>query len=233
MHSLSSAVDGFGSSQVRFVVAESPAETGCPEASPTFPKASDESAVLVPIQGESQPLPSVQPAPGEPEQLPSPAPEKPPGVVAGRVPYRIVPICQLKADISGSKDARRADLHPDKRDYAAEAFADRQVIDARGTSGWRPLSYAPLGPAASVCHPPAYFAQPRLERYGHSLFLQPVWSGAHFYGTVMTLPAMWMVRRPWNHVCRDPLTDPAGFDATAEFFRPPVTQMDGPQDVAP
>jgi hypothetical protein len=121
----------------------------------------------------------------------------------------------------------------DKRDYAAEAFADRQVIDARGNIGWQPLSYAPLGPAATICHPPTYFAEPGLERYGHSRWLQPIWSGAHFYGTVLALPGMWTVRRPWNHVCRDPMTDPAGFDATAEFFQPPTVRIDGPQDATP
>ena len=29
------------------------------------------------------------------------------------------------------------------------------------------------------------------------------------------LPGLWIVQRPWNHVCRSPRTDPAGFDATA------------------
>jgi hypothetical protein len=72
-----------------------------------------------------------------------------------------------------------------------------------------------------------------LERYGRSHLLQPVWSGAQFYGTVMVLPAMWMIRRPWNHVGRDPRNDPAGFDATAEFFRPPVVSLEGPGEAAP
>jgi len=158
----------------------------------------------------------------QPERIASPVPEKPPQVEADQGPYQIGPICRLKADIAQPETATRADLHPDKRNYAAAVFAGRPAIDARGTSRWEPLSYAPLGPGAMVCHPPAYFAEPGLERYGDSHRLQPIWSGAHFYGTVIGLPGLWMVRRPWNHVCRDPLTDPAGFDATADFFRPPA-----------
>lgn len=188
------AADGPGSSRLRFTPGAVPADTAPPDA---------------------------QPAPGEPERIASPVPERPPQVAAEAGPYRIEPICKLQADIAQPEVAARADLHPDKRNYAAAVFAGRPLIDARGTSRWAPLSYAPLGPAATICHPPAYFAEPGLDRYGDSRLLQPVWSGAHFYGTVIALPGLWMVRRPWNHVCRDPRSDPAGFDATAEFFGPP------------
>jgi len=233
MNSLGSAADGFGPNQVRFLIADAPAETSPPAVSPNLPGVLSEPADPPSSHPDSQPLPGVKPTPGEPERIASPVPEKPPAVAAHKVPYRIVPICRLRADISQPEVAKRTDLHPDKRNYAAEVFADRQVIDARGSIGWNPLSYAPLGPAASVCHRPAYFAEAGLERYGNSRLLQPVWSGAHFYGTVMALPALWMVRRPWNHVCRDPITDPAGLDATAEFFQPPTVQVDGPDDGAP
>lgn len=195
IHTACFAADGLGSSRLRFMPGELPAAASRPDA---------------------------QPAPGEPERIASPVPEKPAQVATDAGPYRIVPICKLKADIAQPEVAARADLHPDKWNYAAAVFAGRPAIDARGTSSWAPLSYAPLGPAATICHPPAYFAEPGLDRYGDSWLLQPVWSGVHFYGTVIALPGLWMVRRPWNHVCRDPRTDPAGFDATAEFFRPPA-----------
>jgi hypothetical protein len=224
MHSFSSGFDGFGPSQLRFMVAESPAETATPGDPSSSRESPGNSSVL---------LPNAKLPPGEPEPLPSPPPEESPATATDRVPYRIVPICRLQADISQPEAAKRTGVPSDKRDYAAEAFADRPVIDARGNIGWQPLSYTPLGPAATFCHPPAYFAEPGLERYGRSRWLQPCWSGAHFYGKVLALPAMWTVRPPWNHVCRDPMTDPAGFDATAEFFQPPTVRIDGPRDATP
>jgi hypothetical protein len=44
--------------------------------------------------------------------------------------------------------------------------------------------------AASVCHKPLYFEDVQLERYGHSAgpVLQPLISGAHFFGNVLLLP---------------------------------------------
>jgi hypothetical protein len=44
--------------------------------------------------------------------------------------------------------------------------------------------------ASGVCHKPLYFEEPALERYGHSSgpVLQPLLSGAHFFGNVIALP---------------------------------------------
>lgn len=47
-----------------------------------------------------------------------------------------------------------------------------------------------LWKASGVCHKPLYFEQVQLERYGHSWgpVLDPIVSGAHFFGTVPILP---------------------------------------------
>ncbi len=44
--------------------------------------------------------------------------------------------------------------------------------------------------ASALCHKPLYFEDVHLERYGHSWgpLLQPVMSGAHFFGSVLALP---------------------------------------------
>ena len=45
--------------------------------------------------------------------------------------------------------------------------------------------------ASALCHKPLYFEEPGIERYGHSAgpILQPVLSGAHFFGSVLLLPS--------------------------------------------
>ncbi len=47
-----------------------------------------------------------------------------------------------------------------------------------------------LWKASALCHKPLYFEDLHLERYGHSWgpLLQPVMSGAHFFGNVLALP---------------------------------------------
>jgi hypothetical protein len=44
--------------------------------------------------------------------------------------------------------------------------------------------------ASALCHKPLYFQEMALERYGHSCspLLQPIISGAHFFGAVIILP---------------------------------------------
>ena len=222
------AGDDNGSSSIRFMLAESPPDEEPSANAVLMAKTANENTTMPTsfyrlLQAElTEELPHAGPALGAAGEPPMSSPEELPLGPAEQLPYQLVPISRLRADIDQGAAARTTDLHPDQRDFAAQAFADRQVIDARGIIGWRPLSYTPLGTAAAVCHRPTYFAQPRLERYGESRLLQPAWSGAHFYATVVVLPAAWMVRRPWQRVCRHPAHDPAGFDATAEFFQPPM-----------
>jgi hypothetical protein len=47
-----------------------------------------------------------------------------------------------------------------------------------------------LWKASGLCHKPLYFEQVQLERYGHDWgpALQPIMSGAHFFGTIPILP---------------------------------------------
>ena len=44
--------------------------------------------------------------------------------------------------------------------------------------------------ASGLCHKPLYFEQKNLERYGHAAhpLIQPALSGAHFFGSIVTLP---------------------------------------------
>ena len=53
---------------------------------------------------------------------------------------------------------------------------------------WAPVTY--MWKASGLCHKPLYFEQVQLERYGHDWgpVLQPIMSGAHFFGTIPILP---------------------------------------------
>lgn len=55
--------------------------------------------------------------------------------------------------------------------------------------------------AAGYCHHPLYFEDWMLERYGHSHgYLDPVFSGAHFFVTLTVLPYKMGVELPWECV---------------------------------
>lgn len=57
-----------------------------------------------------------------------------------------------------------------------------------GERCYSPLTYT--WKASALCHKPLYFEQIQLERYGHDAgpIVQPVISGAHFFGAVLLLP---------------------------------------------
>ena len=88
-----------------------------------------------------------------------------------------------------------------------------------------PYGRSVLGPGwlvnatpADFCHPPLYFEEANLERYGRSRgFLQPAVSGAKFFATIPSLPVLMIVHRPrccydWNHPYK------------AGFMAPPVSE---------
>lgn len=61
---------------------------------------------------------------------------------------------------------------------------------------WSPITYT--WKASALCHKPLYFEQQQLERYGHSWgpVLQPVISGAHFFGHLAVLPYSMGLKTP-------------------------------------
>jgi len=52
--------------------------------------------------------------------------------------------------------------------------------------------------ASALCHKPLYFEQPQMERYGHTFgpVIQPFFSGAHFFVSVVALPYKMGVEPP-------------------------------------
>ncbi len=54
--------------------------------------------------------------------------------------------------------------------------------------------------ASALCHKPLYFEDVHVERYGHSWgpMIQPVMSGAHFFGNVVALPYKLGMDPPWE-----------------------------------
>ena len=84
--------------------------------------------------------------------------------------------------------------------------------------------------AAAICHKPLYFEQVQLERYGHSWgpFVQPIMSGAHFFGSIPILPYKMGIRTPNECVytlgyyrpgsCAPYMIDPIPFTWRAALF---------------
>jgi hypothetical protein len=70
-------------------------------------------------------------------------------------------------------------------DYPFECGLGEDLFQARS---WPQITY--MWKAAGLCHKPLYFEQVQLERYGHSWppVVQPLLSGAHFFGTLPILP---------------------------------------------
>jgi hypothetical protein len=70
-------------------------------------------------------------------------------------------------------------------DYPFECEGMRPAFEPRA---WSQTVY--LWKASGICHKPLYFEQVQLERYGHDWgpVLQPIMSGAHFFGTIPILP---------------------------------------------
>jgi len=84
---------------------------------------------------------------------------------------------------------------------------------------WAPMTFA--WKATAACHRPLYFEETALERYGHTAgpIRQPILSGAHFFGSLITLPYQAGINPPWE--CRYPLgTYRPG--SCAPYFLPPI-----------
>lgn len=80
--------------------------------------------------------------------------------------------------------------------------------------------------ASALCHKPLYFEEVALERYGHSMgVLQPIVSGAHFFGTIPILPYKMGLTPPQECIyalgyyrpgnCAPYMISPLGFTARA------------------
>lgn len=61
---------------------------------------------------------------------------------------------------------------------------------------WAEITY--MWKASALCHKPLYFEDVALERYGHSWgpFVQPIMSGAHFFGRLPILPYCMGLKTP-------------------------------------
>jgi hypothetical protein len=93
---------------------------------------------------------------------------------------------------------------------------------------WASTTY--LWKASGLCHKPLYFEQVQLERYGHDWgpVLQPIVSGAHFFGTFPILPYKMGLETPQECVyslgyyrpgsCAPYMIEPLGFTWRAAAF---------------
>lgn len=72
------------------------------------------------------------------------------------------------------------------RSYSALYFSRTGPESATGRS-WQAADFAWI--PSGDCYQPLYFNEPNLERHGYSHgLLQPIYSAAHFYGTIPALP---------------------------------------------
>ncbi|HWA23054.1 MAG TPA: hypothetical protein VG735_11715, partial [Caulobacterales bacterium] len=93
---------------------------------------------------------------------------------------------------------------------------------------WAQVTY--LWKAPSMCNKPLYFEDVQLERYGHDWgpVLQPIMSGAHFFGTVPILPYKMGLEPPQECIytlgyyrpgsCAPYIIEPIGFTWRAAAF---------------
>jgi len=108
-------------------------------------------------------------------------------------------------------------------------FACGLGSDLHAPRSWEQITY--MWKASGTCHKPLYFEQVQLERYGHSWgpYLQPIMSGAHFFGSVAALPYNMGIRTPNECVytlgyyrpgsCAPYMIDPVPFTWRAVFFQ--------------
>lgn len=98
---------------------------------------------------------------------------------------------------------------------------------------WCDITY--MWKASGLCHKPLYFEDVHLERYGHSWgpFVQPLVSGAHFFGTLPILPYKMGLKTPNECVytlghyrpgdCAPYLIDPIPFTWRAALYQAGAT----------
>lgn len=102
----------------------------------------------------------------------------------GSVVVRTVNGTQRKVPLHQLSDEDRCYVHawwelPEECNFESEPFVMRDF--RMSTFTWT---------AAVACHKPLYFEEVGLERYGHTAgpLVQPIVSGAHFFGNVFMLP---------------------------------------------
>lgn len=90
-------------------------------------------------------------------------------------------------DLSIRVDGEAGQDYPFECGFGNEMHTPRQ---------WPQITY--MWKASGLCHKPLYFEQVQLERYGHSWgpYVQPIMSGAHFFGSVAILPYKMGIRTP-------------------------------------
>ena len=119
------------------------------------------------------------------------------------------------------------DIRPEEgelpKDLAAAKFLDvGEVRHPAGTNRPWPL-YEFWWEAPAVCHRPLYFEEVNLERYGYSHgLIQPILSGAHFFGKVPALPYL-MTAEPHRDCVYTLGHYPPGSYAPYHIHYPPVS----------
>ena len=94
--------------------------------------------------------------------------------------------CPRPEDILKPIGELTTDTTPDKDgEFPSDCPMGQEPFEPRA---WAPTTYT--WKASGLCHKPLYFEDVHLERYGHSWgpYIQPVFSGAHFFLTVPILP---------------------------------------------
>ncbi|BBO35343.1 hypothetical protein [Lacipirellula parvula] len=111
-------------------------------------------------------------------------------------------------------------------DFPFECEGRRPAFQPRN---WTPVTY--MWKASGLCHKPLYFEQVQVERYGHSWgpVLEPIMSGAHFFGTVPILPYKMGLEAPNECIyslgyyrpgsCAPYMIEPLGFTWRAAAFQ--------------
>lgn len=103
-------------------------------------------------------------------------------------------LAELKASRLDSIDLYIGVTGDEGEDYPYQCSLDDGSIFA--PRAWCEVTY--MWKASGLCHKPLYFEDVHLERYGHSWgpYVQPLVSGAHFFGRLPVLPYMMGLKAP-------------------------------------
>lgn len=159
-----------------------------------------------PRHAEPQPAPQIESIPEIPTQRPRPfsgelnPPAQQPASPSDPAEQSRVEcedsIADLRANRLSHWDKDRLNIHLDGEpghDFPHECDYDPGDFEWRC---WAATDFEYKAPG--LCHKPLYFEDDQLERYGHEMgpLLQPVASGAHFFGSLAILPYKMGLRTP-------------------------------------
>lgn len=132
---------------------------------------------------------------------------RPGSQVACDLPEVLKPIGLIRTDIRPALQNPLTVEEQAELDRCNQSYQSFGVLDYQGAMICHWWDYGSLAPLYPYCYQPLYFEDVNLERCGYSAHccVQPLISGAHFFGTCGILPFKMIARSPCS--CVEPQAD--------------------------